>query len=144
MLCQSFQRQPCRGKILPGELRARQSQQQSRIVLENALESALIDVDRSIVLAALEQFLGEPPARVNIAGNLDLGAGTAQIAVRVDDTLHARFCAARGSAAEGGRQDLHCDIGEGTDQRQQTDGQNPKHIPPRFDHMRDQAGLDGD
>ena len=54
------------------------------------LQAPLIDVDRRIELAALQQLVGEPAARIDVAGDLHLGARPAQIAVRVDDAVHAR------------------------------------------------------
>ncbi len=69
-------------------------------MLENALQAALIDIDGGIELAALEQFLGEPAPRIHIAGNFHLGAGAAQLAVRIHHAPHARSGATRRCAAQ--------------------------------------------
>src|ERR1700733_4838482 len=69
MLRQSFERQARRGVVLLAEMRPRQPQQQCRIVLENAPQPALIDLDGGIVLVALEQLLPEPARRAVLPPN---------------------------------------------------------------------------
>jgi hypothetical protein len=101
-------------------------------------------LDGGIVLAALKKFIREPATRVDVAGYLYLGLGAAQFAVRIDHAFYARPGAACGAAAEYPRQDLHHDIGNGADRRQQCDGPYPQSVSAALDHMHDQAGLDDD
>ncbi len=100
VLREELQRRARRGKILFAELRLRQAQQQRRIVLENALQAAAVHLDGFVKLVPFEQFFSEPPAGIDIAGNLYFRGRAAQVAVRVDHAADTRFSPACGTAAE--------------------------------------------
>ena len=100
LLGEQFQRRARRRKILFAKLRLRLAQQQRRIVLKNALQAAAVHLDGFVKLGPLEQLFPEPPAGINIAGNLHFRGGAAQVAVRVDHAADTRFCPARSAAAQ--------------------------------------------
>ena len=144
LLAQVVERHDRGGVVARGELRYAKSEQDLRVVLEQAGARFGADADGFRVPAGSSELAGEPRRGLDVLAALVVQRALAHAAIRIHGVLCALERASRRRALPQRRQHFDDQVGEATHHRQKDDEEQPAHVAARAQQVHDGDHLDRD